>query len=223
MQVDDTNANLIMSASWTEVDQVTWAAGHVVDRSPDRLTWTRGNPETGTGGCPYGDGGNDRSILGVMAERSRMRAADADRERVADILRDAHAEGRLTQDELLERVDATYSSRTFADLDRLITDLPVVRRPPSAVARRPPGTEPVPAVDVRRGFRRFVRGVLTTFWWLWAFAVALNTTIWIVLGVAEGSTPYPWPLWVAGPWGVMLIAAEIMFRRSEASSSRRSP
>lgn len=153
-----------------------------------------------------------------MVDRSQMRASDADRERVADMLRDAHTEGRLTQDELLERVGTVYESRTFADLDRLIYDLPVVRRPPSSLVRRPPGTEAAPMADVRRGFRRFVRVVLTTAWWIWAFAVAVNTTVWVVLGLTEGAMPYPWPLWVAGPWGIVLVTLEVLFRRSEPTS-----
>lgn len=148
-----------------------------------------------------------------------MRAADEDRERVAEILRDAHTEGRLSQDELLERMEATYASRTFADLDGLIGDLPVVRRPPSAVAKRAPGTEPA-TINVRGGIRRAARATLTALWWAYAFAVALNTTIWLVIGLAEGALPYPWPLWVAGPWGVVLLAAEILFRRSQPTGPR---
>lgn len=157
-----------------------------------------------------------------MVDRSQTRAADADRERVADILRDAHAEGRLSQDELLERIDATYSSRTFADLDHLIYDLPVVRRPPSALAKRPPGTEAAPVVDVRGGVRRFVRGTLTTFWWIYGFTVALCTTIWLITAVTGSSEGFPWPLWVAGPWGIVLGLLELLlFRRSEPATSRR--
>lgn len=149
-----------------------------------------------------------------------MRAADTDRERVAEILRDAHTEGRLSQDELLERVDSVYTSRTFADLDRLIYDLPVVRRPPSPVARRAPGTDPAPVVDVRGRMRRFARAALTTAWWVWGFAVSLNTVIWVVLGITERQLPYPWPLWVALPWALVLAAAELLYRRAVPAAPR---
>jgi hypothetical protein len=53
-----------------------------------------------------------------------IRASDADRERVADRLREHFAEGRLSADELDERITATLSAKTFAELRRVTTDLP---------------------------------------------------------------------------------------------------
>jgi hypothetical protein len=64
-----------------------------------------------------------------------MRASDADRERVARILHDAMAEGRLTVTELEERLDALYAAKTFADLEPLTADLPVPAPGPLAVAQ----------------------------------------------------------------------------------------
>jgi uncharacterized protein DUF1707 len=54
----------------------------------------------------------------------RMRVSDADREALTARLRDHYAEGRLTQDELDERVSAALSAKTFGDLRSLTTDLP---------------------------------------------------------------------------------------------------
>ena len=61
-----------------------------------------------------------------MRERrdSDLRASDADRERVATLLRDHCAAGRLTFDELDERLGRAYSGRTYRDLQALMTDLP---------------------------------------------------------------------------------------------------
>lgn len=53
-----------------------------------------------------------------------MRASDADRERVANVLREAAGDGRLTMDELDERLDAVYAAKTYADLDPVTSDLP---------------------------------------------------------------------------------------------------
>ncbi|GAA3162626.1 hypothetical protein GCM10010451_08290 [Streptomyces virens] len=53
-----------------------------------------------------------------------LRASDADRERVAEILRDALAEGRLDMEEFEERLDATYAARTYGDLAPITRDLP---------------------------------------------------------------------------------------------------
>jgi hypothetical protein len=53
-----------------------------------------------------------------------LRASDADRERVSEILRDALAEGRLDMAEFEERLDATYQARTYGELAPITRDLP---------------------------------------------------------------------------------------------------
>lgn len=53
-----------------------------------------------------------------------MRAGDRDRERVADILRHHHGEGRIDTDELQERIDRCLQAKTIGELDRLLADLP---------------------------------------------------------------------------------------------------
>jgi uncharacterized membrane protein len=54
----------------------------------------------------------------------KMRAADTDRDRVADLLNTAYAEGRLSKDEYETRLESALSASTFADLDRVVIDLP---------------------------------------------------------------------------------------------------
>ena len=75
-------------------------------------------------------------------EALRLRASDADREQVAQFLRDAYAEGRLTADEYQDRLAENYAAQTYGDLLPVLRDLPV---PPDAVpvpglkdARHPP-------------------------------------------------------------------------------------
>jgi len=60
---------------------------------------------------------------------AQLRAADADRDAVAATLRRAHAEGRLDESELEERLGGCYAARTVAELDRLVDDLPHPREP----------------------------------------------------------------------------------------------
>ena len=55
---------------------------------------------------------------------TQMRAADADRERVAERLRAALEEGRLDLHEYDERLQGAYAAKTYGDLDALLTDLP---------------------------------------------------------------------------------------------------
>ncbi|MET9657611.1 DUF1707 domain-containing protein [Streptomyces sp. NPDC006510] len=64
-------------------------------------------------------------------EPAGIRASDADRDRIADILREAMAEGRLTADEHAERVDAVYRAKTVGELEPLVRDLPA----PAGAAR----------------------------------------------------------------------------------------
>jgi len=60
-------------------------------------------------------------------ERGKMRAADADRDRVVECLSMAYSEGRLSKDEYDGRLENALSARTYADLDQLVTDLPAAR------------------------------------------------------------------------------------------------
>lgn len=53
-----------------------------------------------------------------------LRCADADREQVADFLRERCAEGRLGVDELSERLERVYGARTYGELDPVMADLP---------------------------------------------------------------------------------------------------
>jgi DUF1707 SHOCT-like domain len=71
----------------------------------------------------------------------RIRISDADRDRVTARLRDHFAEGRLTSDELDERVTAALNAKTFGELRRVMADLPEPA-PTSPGAQRPPRTPP---------------------------------------------------------------------------------
>lgn len=56
---------------------------------------------------------------------SRLRASDADRERIVEKLRQSAAEGRLTMEEFEQRMSAAYAAKTFGELAALTADLPV--------------------------------------------------------------------------------------------------
>lgn len=67
------------------------------------------------------------------------RASDADRDAALERLRDAFADGRLTEEEFDQRSCAALAGRTAAELERLLVDLPAVPRPagPATRAERP--------------------------------------------------------------------------------------
>lgn len=75
-----------------------------------------------------------------MSEQPQLRIGDRERDLVASVLQDAMAEGRITVEELHERLDAALVARYFSDLDALVADLPI--EPPSTALNRPrPGVE----------------------------------------------------------------------------------
>jgi D-serine deaminase-like pyridoxal phosphate-dependent protein len=65
--------------------------------------------------------------LRLVTRRSALRASDRDREQVADQLRDAATEGRLSPDELEDRLGVALSARTYGQLHSAMSDLPAVR------------------------------------------------------------------------------------------------
>ena len=66
--------------------------------------------------------------------RPDLRISDTDRDRAAEVLREAHAQGRITVDELDERLTSVYSAKTFAELAPVTRDLPAT---PDAAAAAP--------------------------------------------------------------------------------------
>ncbi|MFS8201833.1 DUF1707 SHOCT-like domain-containing protein [Streptomyces sp. CWNU-52B] len=88
----------------------------------------------------------DEPSGGLPDRLPELRASDADREQVAEVLRDALAEGRLDMAEFEERLETTYKARTYKDLEPVTRDLPApgvsAPAPPSAVSmvKRPAGS-----------------------------------------------------------------------------------
>jgi hypothetical protein len=129
--------------------------------------------------------------------REQMRAADEDRRQVAEQLRLALEEGRLDLTEYDERLQGAWEAKTYADLDRLLTDLPNA----APVVPAEPSAGPLVHPD-----RRLVRNEwLGHVWSPYAKAVAFFTVIWAISWLADGNPDFYWPVWVVGPWGVVLI------------------
>lgn len=74
-----------------------------------------------------------------------LRASDHDRDRVAEVLRQAAGDGRLTLDELDERLTAVYTAKTYGDLEPITRDLPIGG--PAAAAPVVPAASPNVAAD----------------------------------------------------------------------------
>ncbi|HKR51982.1 MAG TPA: DUF1707 domain-containing protein [Pseudonocardiaceae bacterium] len=144
--------------------------------------------------------GGTKGTMGIVDDqtsRDRMRAADTDRQRVAEELRLAHNDGRLDLAEYDERVQQAWAARTYGELEALTTDLPRVAPPAAPAARH---EVPQPHRHGRRG-----RAAVAT----WASASVINLLIWAIVSLATLSWIYPWWVWVAGPWGAVLVAGWI--------------
>ena len=92
-----------------------------------------------------------------MPDDDTLRVSDEQRERAAQEIREHFAAGRLTDEELSDRVQAAYAARTQGDLNAVLADLPKLPASPAAAqsgargAARPP---PAPAAPGGRGRRR---------------------------------------------------------------------
>ena len=130
----------------------------------------------------------------------QMRASDSDRDRVASMLREHHAAGRLTADEFQERLDATFAAKTLGDLDKLMADLPGIDlyHLPEATIR--PGQPRTPA-PVQGRLSPAWRGA----WGSWASVSLLLFTLWLITSVSSHHFGGFWFLWITGPWGAILL------------------
>ena len=141
-----------------------------------------------------------------MTAPVELRAADADRERTAETLRVATAEGRLSAEELEERLEAALGARTLAALEPLVADLP--KADPVRRARRPR------ARPRHRGSSQRAAFLATA---------ALLVAIWALTGAG-----YFWPVWPILGWGVFVLGPKGLVpfgacgaRRRKRSAARR--
>ena len=105
-----------------------------------------------------------------------LRTSEDQREHTANLLREHFQQGRLSIDELAERLGVAFAARTHRELDALLSDLPA--QGPQATARALP-----------RNVRAFL------------LVNALLVGIWLLTGAG-----YFWPMWPFLGWGIGLAA-----------------
>jgi Domain of unknown function (DUF1707)/2TM domain len=121
-----------------------------------------------------------------------LRIGDADRDRVAERLRTAAGEGRLSPAELEERLEAAFAARTEAELRPLVADLPAPVAAPRGRSRRP-------------AHHGELRAYVATS--------ILLVAIWALTGAG-----YFWPVWPILGWGVFVVPSPL---RGTLPSCRR--
>jgi len=114
-----------------------------------------------------------------------LRASDAARERVADLLGDHAAAGRLDPEELERRTAAALAARTLGELAPLTADLP------------DEGTRTTPASRQQRRGLSAVGGRARPY----LAVMALLVAVWALAGAG-----YFWPIWPALGWGIGLLS-----------------
>jgi Domain of unknown function (DUF1707) len=124
---------------------------------------------------------------------SQTRATDADRERSAERLRRAYADGCLSEGEFEERIVAAFAARTRGDLRRLTRDLP-------------------------RDLTRLERAGRAAFHWHAVTYVTVNSGL--VAAWAATGGPF-WPAGSLGPWGAFLALHAYGRRRMRHARERR--
>ncbi|MGC5333108.1 DUF1707 SHOCT-like domain-containing protein [Micromonospora sp. DT62] len=145
-----------------------------------------------------------------MEGRDGMRAADADRQALAERLRLAVDEGRLDLHEYDERLQRAYAARTYGELDALAIDLPAPAALAASELAPRPETVPSPAEGVRSSATSSVTARwLAEVWLPYLRVVAITVTVWAVTSALSTDLLYFWPVWVAGPWGGVLVVRTV--------------
>jgi hypothetical protein len=124
-----------------------------------------------------------------MADAPDLRASDEQRERAASDIREHFAAGRLSEEELSERVQAAYAARTQGELSALLADLPAL---PASPAQR--------KAELAERRRRLQRRLLQET----GGSVALFVMC-VAIWVASGAHGQFWPVWVALVPLIMLV------------------
>lgn len=147
-------------------------------------------------------------VPGKPTDPVHMRAADADRQQVADQLKAALDEGRLSLHEYDERVAHAYAARTYADLLGLVTDLPAPGVSAAEVSARR-------QAELRRRARRLPMALMV-LWTIWAAVTAVNVVVYVLVTMTADDV-YLWPVWMLVPGAALAavtVGVQVMRRRS---------
>ena len=148
-----------------------------------------------------------------MAAGPEMRVGHAEREAVAAELREHYASGRLTLEELNERLDKAFAARTRGDLDALMTDLPSVRPLSAAGTGWSAGGQGAGGAQYAAGQstaggrgagagRQAGRAIAAMAWAAFVICATLTVGFLGVFGVGVGK-----------PFGIVLVLAGLAFLR----------
>jgi hypothetical protein len=153
-----------------------------------------------------------------------MRASDHDRDRAASLLREHHAAGRLTAEEFQERLDAAYQAKTLGEIDQLMADLPSIDlyHLPDESMRRMARASSLPPPAAPAGGHGRLSPAWRAAWGSWASVSMVLFVIWLISALGSHHAEGVWFLWVAGPWGAVLLG-RWLFGAHPAGPGRQVP
>jgi hypothetical protein len=116
-----------------------------------------------------------------MANDGNLRASDEQRDRAAAEIREHYAAGRLTDEEMTERLQGAYDARTVGDINALLADLPKL-----------PATRAEQKAEIAQRRHELQRRLLQEAGG-GSGAFIICTVIWL----ASGASGFFWPIFVA--------------------------
>ncbi|MER7013120.1 DUF1707 domain-containing protein [Saccharopolyspora sp. NPDC000359] len=138
------------------------------------------------------------------ADSGSMRASDGDREAVAQRLRAALDEGRLSLPEYDERLQQAYAATTYGELQPLTADLP----------------EPTPPKRSKQLAKREKRKRKQVKEWRdWGGVAVILVAIWLFTSIASGEPSFFWPMIPLGIWAAVILS-DLVFGGGGGKSER---
>jgi fatty acid desaturase len=138
-----------------------------------------------------------------------VRAGDRERERTANQLGQALAQGYFALDEYESRLQATFAAHTTAELHEVVADLPLER-----IRRNDPQRHQARRRAARRGVQIHLAAYLAM--------VVIVLTVWLAVGLTAGAW-YFWPIWPILGAGIGVIGHALPIRYAMPPSCHGAP
>ena len=135
------------------------------------------------------------------------RAGDREREKTANQLGSALAQGYLELGEYETRLQAAFAAHTVADLRQLVTDLPLAQ-----LRRDDPRRREARRVAARRGVQLHLAGYLAM--------VVIVLTVWLAVGLTADAW-YFWPVWPIIGAGIGVLGHALPIRFATGCGARQ--
>jgi hypothetical protein len=136
-----------------------------------------------------------------------VRAGDRERERTANLLGSALAQGYLEMGEYETRLQAAFAAQTTAELRDIVADLPLAQ-----LRRNDPRRREARKAAARRGVLIHLAGYLAM--------VVIVLTVWLAVGLTAGAW-YFWPVWPILGAGIGVLGHALPIRFAFACPARQ--